>query len=167
MVKPPWLSRTILLCGFGAVTLATAGCGFVPEGRLGECHKMSRTLQSENARLRDQALTLRSQNQEMTLRSVDDGRQIRELEEANAHYEQSVMAYQKDIAQLSSVVERFKSQVENVKGQMRVSDATAEAPVSEQARTLAERLPGVEFDARAIAFGSRPRRLRAEERSAR
>lgn len=152
MVKPPWLSRTILLGGLGAASLASAGCGFVPEGRLGECHKMSRTLQSENARLRDQALTLRSQNQEATLRAVDDGRQIRELEEANAHYEQSVMAYQKDIAQLSSAVERFKNQVESVKSQVRVSDAPREAPLTEQAQTLAGRRPGAEFDVRSMVF---------------
>jgi chemotaxis protein MotB len=153
MVIPSWLSRTILLGGLGAATLATAGCGFVPEGRLGECHKMSRTLQAENARLRDQALTFRNQNQELTLRAVDDGRQIQELEEANAHYEQSVMAYQKDIARLSSAVDRFKNQVETVKSQVRVSEGAAEAPLSEQARLLAERRPGVAFDGASMAFG--------------
>lgn len=146
MVKPASKIRTILLVGVGVATLTSAGCGFVPEGRLGECHKMSRALQAENARLKDKYLTTKAQNDELTLRSLDDERQLRAKDEVIASMSQSVAEYQKDREQTEKAVERMKSALQSLNGGVRVSATSSSATLTERARSLAQRRPGAEFD---------------------
>jgi chemotaxis protein MotB len=112
MVNPARISRRLLLAAACAGALASAGCGFIPQGRLDECHKMSRTLQAENSRLRDKFLTLQSQNQELTLRGLDDARQLRASEEVIAQQEQSINEYQKEREATDKAVARLKRAVE-------------------------------------------------------
>ncbi len=47
-----------------AGVLAAAGCGLVPRTQLDECHKLSRTLQADAARLKDANLALAAQNRD-------------------------------------------------------------------------------------------------------
>ena len=74
----------------------SAGCCLVPKSRLDECHRLSQTLQAENARLKDTPLSLRSQNQDLNQRAVDDARRLRCKDEAIERLEQSVLAYQSE-----------------------------------------------------------------------
>jgi chemotaxis protein MotB len=151
----------VLLGGLGAAALAGAGCGMVPQGRLDECHKMSRTLQSENARLKDQALNYRAQNQELSLRAVDDARQIKAQEEAIARLEQSVLAYQGERDELERSFERLKGQVEALKGETRVSGGPPRSPLglAERLRALARGGPGAEVDEGSSALSVPTERL--------
>lgn len=87
------------------------GCGFVPRKKLDECHDVTVTLRSENARLKDVALDLRSRNQDLTQRAVDDGRRIASQDEAIQRLEKSVLAYQSERDQLSTAFEAIKKQV--------------------------------------------------------
>ena len=70
--------------------------------QLDECHKLSQTLRSENAQLKDQTLALRSQNQDFSERAVDDARRLAQLEESNQRLETSVQAYQDERSRLES-----------------------------------------------------------------
>lgn len=152
MVKPAWVSRMIVLLGIGAVGLAPAGCGFVPEGRLDECHKMTRTLQSEMSRVRDKYVSLQSENTELTLRAQEDGAQLRAIEELVEHYRLSVTELQKDRDELAKAVQKFKSGLESISGQIRVSDASSSEAVIEHALALARRWQGAQFDRASMAF---------------
>jgi chemotaxis protein MotB len=142
-----WLSRTIVLGGMGAASLALAGCGLVPEGRLNECHQMSRTVQADNARLRDLTTSLRAQNQEMTLRAEDDARERQALEDERDHYKQAVLSLQSDREKMASEVERMKAQVAQMQGNGRLSDRAAPTSWTEQLKALAANRPGAAFDA--------------------
>ena len=50
-------------CRSCCAALLAPGCQLVPREQLDECHRLSQTLRSENAQLKDQMLALRSQNQ--------------------------------------------------------------------------------------------------------
>jgi chemotaxis protein MotB len=124
------------LCGLGL-----AGCSFVPKSRLDECHRLSQTLQAENNRLRDTAISLRSQNQDLNQRAVEDARRLRVQEEEIQRLVQSVSAYQEDRDQLAAAFDRIKS---------RVQTAPASGPVvsglPQRLSDLAQTHRGWEFD---------------------
>ncbi len=90
---------TLLLAG---ASMAAAGCQVAPRQQLDECHKLSQTLRSENAQLKDQMLVLRSQNEDFSERAVDDARRLAQLEESNQQLETSVQAYQDERSRLES-----------------------------------------------------------------
>ena len=69
--------RGVWSLGRVVLGLGLAGCSLVPKSRLDECHRLSQTLQAENARLKDTTVSLRSQNQDLTQRAVDDARRLR------------------------------------------------------------------------------------------
>jgi hypothetical protein len=92
----PWF---LLLAG---ALMTAAGCSVAPRQQLEECHRLSQTLRSENAQLKDQTLALRSQNQDFSERAVDDARRLAQLEESNQRLETSVQAYQDERSRLES-----------------------------------------------------------------
>ncbi|MFO0891551.1 MAG: hypothetical protein U0790_20710 [Isosphaeraceae bacterium] len=85
------------------------GCRMVSRDQVEECRQLSQSLRTENAQLKDQVLTLRSQNQDLSERSVDDVRRISQLEEANRLLEGSVQAYQDERSRLESAYKELRA----------------------------------------------------------
>ena len=56
-----------------------AGCALAPRSQVEECHQLSRTLRSENARLKDQLLVAQAQNRDFADRAEDDARRLAKL----------------------------------------------------------------------------------------
>jgi hypothetical protein len=79
-----------------------AGCALAPRSQMDECQQLSRTLRSENARLKDQLLTAESQNQDYAERALDDASRLTRQDEAIERLEHSVQAYQDERARLES-----------------------------------------------------------------
>jgi hypothetical protein len=77
--------------------------------QLDECHRLSQTLRSENAGLKDQMLALRSQNQDFSERAVDDARRLATLEQTNRRLETSVQAYQDERTRLESAYKELRA----------------------------------------------------------
>jgi outer membrane protein OmpA-like peptidoglycan-associated protein len=98
------------MMGIGAVLCA--GCTSGPRARLRDCERISQTVRSENAQLKDVALKLRTHNQDLAQRTVDDGRRIQALDKANHRLEQSVLAYQEERDRLAAAFEQFKTQLQ-------------------------------------------------------
>ncbi|MDX2036255.1 MAG: hypothetical protein SFX72_06355 [Isosphaeraceae bacterium] len=73
--------------------LAGSGCAFVPKQRLDDSQRVIDGLRAENSRLKDSALSLRTQTQDLNQRAVDDARRISMLEESRLRLEKSVQAY--------------------------------------------------------------------------
>jgi hypothetical protein len=83
------------------------GCGLIPRSRWDESQRLSQTLRSENARLKDQVLALQGQNRDCADRAVDDLRRLSARDEAIERLERSVQAYQEDRDRLSEAYERL------------------------------------------------------------
>ncbi|MGE3821463.1 MAG: hypothetical protein AB7I30_18795 [Isosphaeraceae bacterium] len=96
---------TALLAGLGS------GCGVVPRSKLDECHRLSQTLRSENGRLKDATMALRSRNQDLSERAVDDARRLTAQDEALQRLEKSVIAYQSERDALAAAFNELKRQV--------------------------------------------------------
>ena len=170
MVKPSWClpaKRRWVATGVGLCGLGLAGCSFVPTSRLDECHRLSQTLQTENNRLKDTTLSLRSQNQDLNQRAVDEARRLRVQEEEIQRLVQSVSAYQEDRDQLAAAFERIKSQI-------RTSVNPVSSGLPERLQELARAHPGWEFDSQrgvltipaALLFELGSSRLRSDAESA-
>jgi chemotaxis protein MotB len=173
MVGPSWWPRTrTTRClvaaelGLGLVLCGLAGCSFVPQARLDDCHRLSQTLQAENARLKDTTVSLRSQNQDLNQRAVDDARRLRLQEEEIQRLAESVTAYQEERDQLAAAFERIKSQI-------RTSLQPVSSGLARRLEALARAHPGWEFDAErglltipaALWFEAGSDRLRSEARA--
>jgi hypothetical protein len=76
-----------------------------------ECQRLTQTLRSENARLKDRVLALRSQNRDYAERAVDDGRRLAIQDEAIERLEHSVQAYQDERNRLEAAYQRLASRV--------------------------------------------------------
>jgi len=100
------MPRSLLLA---AVLGLSAGCAIVPRSQMDECKQIAHTLRSENARMKDQILALQSQNRDYADRAVDDSRRLAVQDEAIAHLEQSVQAYQDERAQLEAAYKKLAS----------------------------------------------------------
>jgi hypothetical protein len=94
-----------LLCA----ALPAPGCQLVPRQQLDECRRLSQTLRSENAQLKDQMLALKGQNRDYAERAVDDSRRLALLEEANDRLETSVQAYQDERTKLESAFKELRA----------------------------------------------------------
>jgi outer membrane protein OmpA-like peptidoglycan-associated protein len=98
-----------------AVLLGTAtlvcGCALVPKEQLEECRKLSQSLQTQTAQLKDESLRLRAHNQDLSNRALVDARRIQTLEEANERLERSVVAYQEERDRLQAAFEQIKRQI--------------------------------------------------------
>ena len=93
-----------------AALLVLSGCNFVPRSRVEEGQRVVQTLRSENDRLKDQTLVLRTKNQDLIQRAQDDARRLAIQDEALARLEKSVAAYQSERDQLANAFESFKRQ---------------------------------------------------------
>jgi chemotaxis protein MotB len=124
----------------GLCALGVSGCSLVEKSRLDDCHRLSQTLQAENTRLKDQTVSLRSQNQDLNERAVADARRLRLQEEEIERLAQSVTAYQQDREQLAAAFERMKSQI-------RSTVNPVSAGLAPRLEALARAHPGWEFDA--------------------
>ncbi len=92
-----------------AVALAASGCRMAPRQEVDDCHRLSQTLRSENAVLKDQMLALRSQNQDFSERAVDDARRLAQLESSNQRLETSVQAYQDERTRLETAYKELRA----------------------------------------------------------
>jgi chromosome segregation ATPase len=92
------LSGWLLLCG---------GCALAPRAQMDECQQLSRTLRSENARLKDQVLVLESQNRDYADRALDDSRRLVAQDEAIERLETSVQAYQDERNRLETAFRKL------------------------------------------------------------
>ena len=105
--RPRLILATILTL---APALAMPGCAVVPKSRFDEAQKLVQSLRSDNAQLKDSALTLKVQNQDLAQRAVDDAKAIKALEVANGQYEQSIQGYQDEREQLQAAFRDLKGQ---------------------------------------------------------
>jgi chromosome segregation ATPase len=80
-----------------------------PRQELDDCHRLSQTLRSENANLKDQVLVLRTQNQDLSERAVDDSRRLAQLESSNQQLETSVQAYQDERSRLEAAYQELRA----------------------------------------------------------
>jgi hypothetical protein len=105
-----WITScgAILLCG---------GCALAPRSQVDECHQLSRTLRSENARLKDQLLVVQAQNRDYADRAVDDSRRLAAQDEAVERLEGSVQAYQGERGQLEAAYHELASSLGETKAQ--------------------------------------------------
>ncbi len=92
-----------------ALAVAGPGCRMVSRDQVEECHRLSQTLRTENAQLKDQVLALRSQNHDLSDRSVDDIRRMAQLEDVNRQLETSVRAYQDERSRLESAYKELRA----------------------------------------------------------
>jgi chromosome segregation ATPase len=92
----------------GALFLS-GGCALAPRAQIDECQQQSRTLRSENARLKDQLLVLQAQNRDYADRALDDSRQLATQDTAIERLESSVQAYQDERARLESAFHQLAS----------------------------------------------------------
>ncbi len=91
------------------VALVASGCRMAPRQEVDDCHRLSQTLRSENAALKDQMLALRSQNQDFSERAVDDARRLAQLESSNQQLETSVQAYQDERTRLETAYKELRA----------------------------------------------------------
>jgi hypothetical protein len=92
-----------------AAALLASGCRMAPRQEVDDCHRLSQTLRSENAALKDQMLALRSQNQDFSERAVDDARRLAQLESSNQRLETSVQAYQDERTRLETAYKELRA----------------------------------------------------------
>jgi chromosome segregation ATPase len=92
-----------------AVAFVASGCHMAPRQEVDDCHRLSQTLRSENAALKDQMLALRSQNQDFSERAVDDARRLAQLESSNQRLETSVQAYQDERTRLETAYKELRA----------------------------------------------------------
>jgi hypothetical protein len=91
------------------LSLSGGGCGIVPKSRMDECQRLTQTLRSENARLKDRALALQGQNRDYAERAVDDARRLATQDDAIERLEHSVQAYQDERARLEAAYKKLAS----------------------------------------------------------
>src|SRR4051794_31730941 len=111
MARAPRLVRTIPLSM--ALAILAPGCQLAPRSELEECRRLSQTLRSENAQLKDRALALQAQNRDLSERAVDDSRRLSQLEEVNTRLETSVQAYQDERSRLESAYKDLRASLPN------------------------------------------------------
>ena len=118
-----------LLCA----ALLAPGCQIVPRQQLDDCRRLSQTLRSENAQLKDQMLALKGQNRDFAERAVDDSRRLAQLEEANNRLETSVQAYQDERTKLESAFKELRASLPGSPQplSLKLTDADGPAPRSE------------------------------------
>jgi hypothetical protein len=87
--------------------LAGSGCGIIPKSRMDECQRLTQTLRSENARLKDRVLALQGQNRDYAERAVDDARRLATQDDAIERLEHSVQAYQDERARLEAAYKQL------------------------------------------------------------
>jgi len=116
--------RLVIVC----VLILNSACAIVPRQQMDECQRISQTLRSENARLKDQVLALQGHNRDFADRAVDDARRLAIQDDAIERLEHSVQAYQDERARLEAAYEQLASSL----------DATGSRPDERLRRTGSE-----------------------------
>jgi hypothetical protein len=104
-LRRSWALRLLI----AVPAVVAGGCQLVPREQVEECHRLSQTLRSENARLKDQMLALRSDNQDLAERAVDDARRLSQLETARERLESSVQAYQDERSRIEAAYNELRA----------------------------------------------------------
>jgi chromosome segregation ATPase len=122
------ISGSVLFCG---------GCALAPRAQVDECHQLSRTLRSENARLKDQILVLKAENRDYAERAEDDSRRLAVQDEAIERFESSVRAYQDDRARLEAAYHQLTASLgeTRAKADERLSQASPDEPAGKKPRS--------------------------------
>jgi hypothetical protein len=128
IVRPRHLTVALLLC---------SGCALAPRSQVEECRQLSRTLRSENARLKDQVLVLKTQNREFAERAEDDANRLASQDEAIERFDKSVRAYQDERDQLEAAYHQLASSLGEspAKADERLSQASPAPSSDKQSRS--------------------------------
>jgi hypothetical protein len=102
-------SRLKLASPILCAALLAPGCQLVSRQQLDECRRLSQTLRSENAQLKDQMLAFKAQSRDFAERALEDSRRLSQLEEANDRLETSVQAYQDERTRLESAFKELRA----------------------------------------------------------
>jgi chromosome segregation ATPase len=94
-----------------AVVPCGSGCSMVPRTELADCAQRCRVLQAESGQLKDELLSLRSQNRDLSQRAVDDSKRLQTLEEANRRLEEHITGYQQDRDTIAAAYEKLQAQL--------------------------------------------------------
>jgi chromosome segregation ATPase len=94
-----------------AIAACASGCSMVPRSDLTDCAQRCRVLQAESGQLKDEVLSLRSQNRDLSQRAVDDSKRLQVLEEANRRLEDSIAAYQQDRDSIAAAFDKLQAQL--------------------------------------------------------
>jgi hypothetical protein len=135
-----WSARTharwMMISG---ALLLFGGCALAPRSQVEECHQLSRTLRSENARLKDQLLVAQAQNRDYADRAEDDSRRLASQDDAIEHFESSVRGYQDERARLEAAYHQLASSLgeSRAKADERLSQASPALPVNKKSRSQA------------------------------
>lgn len=144
----PVRRRWMVGVGVGVFALLAAGslpgCALVPSGRLEESQKLAQSLRSENARLTDEVLVLKTQNRDYADRALDDLRRLTARDEAIERLEQSVRAYQDDRDRLAAAYRRLAVSLGRTSDDSAVESTSArrETPPGPVRPLRADRRPG-------------------------
>ncbi|MFI5456763.1 MAG: hypothetical protein ACHRXM_15055 [Isosphaerales bacterium] len=119
------------------ILILNSGCGIVPRAQMDECQRIGQTLRSENARLKDRALALQSQNQDYADRAVDDSRRLAIQDEAIERLEHSVQAYQDERARLEAAYKQLTSSLDSTgsRAEERLGGNGSDTPRRAEARS--------------------------------
>jgi chromosome segregation ATPase len=79
----------------------------VPRDRIEESRRLTQSLRTENARLKDEVEGLQVQNRDLADRALDDLRRLTAREEAIERLQKSVQGYQDDRDQLAAAYKRL------------------------------------------------------------
>jgi hypothetical protein len=116
------------------------GCAVVPRERFDESQRLAQTLRAENARLKDQVVSLQAQNRDAGDRALDDLRRLTARDEAIGRLERSVEAYREDRDRLAAAYERVTT------GLGRTDDSGAPRQAANAAASPAARHRAVRAD---------------------
>jgi hypothetical protein len=128
-----WSSVRALAMLFSGLLVVSGGCALAPRAQIDECQQQSRTLRSENARLKDQLVALQSQNRDYADRALDDSRRLADQDEAIERLERSVQAYQDERARLESAFHQLASSLGEARA--RTDDRKSRATPKKESRS--------------------------------
>lgn len=114
MARAPRRTRTFLPLPLIAGVLTLSGCRLAPRAEVEDCRRLSQTLRSENAQLKDRMLALQAQNRDLSERAVDDSRRLAALEEVNSQLGTSLQVYQDERRKLESAYKDLRASLSNV-----------------------------------------------------
>lgn len=129
------------MLGVGALSLLAAGalpgCAMVPRGQFEESQRLTQSLRTENARLKDEVVVLKTQNRDYSDRALDDLRRLTARDEAIARLEQNVQEYQDDRDRLAAAYRRLAVSLGRTSDDSAVESTSARREIPpDQGRTV-------------------------------
>ncbi len=123
--------------GFTLALVLCCGCALAPRSQVEECRQLSRTLRTENARLKDQVLVLQSLNRDFADRAQDDANRLASQDEAIERFESSVRAYQDERDRLEAAYHQLASSLgeSRAKADERLSQASPARRANKKSRS--------------------------------